>query len=1391
MSLDVNFDRIKIIDNSRQTGFEEFCCQIFFLAKEYLNLNDDAHYYRKRGAGGDGGVEAYWKSAAGTEIGIQAKYFLSLDDNSWKQIRNSVNKAKSTHPDLKKYIICFPIDLTDSRKPDTISNQDKFNNLKQEFNDIEIIFWGSSQLIYFLEKKPELLPFWFDKIQITKEDFIKNFEIFRDNIGLRYQPEIHIELDNFDYFDYLEQNKSFIDKFERNFINFKHTISSFRLVKNHLKDEMLKEKINKSSKDLYCKLESTIYTLKQNHLYNVEYKYLIELTKIFLKAIEDLSEDDIEENEYYKHNDYYRDRIEIINELQSIYSFFTSNKTKINEHKLLFLNGSGGAGKTHHLASIVDKRIKQNLVSLIFDASQFNTDTSIPDNIKKYFGGTYNSDKEFFSALDTIAYLSGERGVIFIDGLDENTECKKWQNKISHFIREMEKYDNLAVAISYRTEYEGIVLPKAITKNRDLFCTATGFLDIPVEKLAKIFNKYNIDIPTVPALYPEFYNPLFLILYCNSVSHRELFKAESFLLGYINIFQNYLKSINFKISNKLDIDERKNIIQKFCYDIAAKMYENKTNYITEAEAIDIANHYHQTASYSMSLLTCMLSDGFIYKFCNYKDSIECIRFAFGKFSDYLIICSILDEEFDETEPLKCFRKGSKLYQLAHNTYRPTFLEMLAISIAEYTKGRYEILDIFDKEENFFDDRFNPYTDYFLKSVTLRNAEFINEKTKELLFKYCTDEIKLLEILLEIAIKPNCKYDVNYIHNNLKNMKLFKRDYSWSLKINYIYKNENDNIIKKIINYCWNSDNNIKGEKYVLGYSILLCWFLSATNRELRDKTTKALTNVFVYNLDVVPQILKKFDDVNDMYIKERLYCAVYGACLRNQTNTENHKKIKEIALTSYNLIFKGKNVSPHMLLRDYAKNIIEFAIQICGKLDLDISNIKPPYNSKYPQIPSKKTIDKIYKLDGEYKFCHAHDFLKEVYSSVSGLTADFGNYVVEYYVNKISDSEKPYLKKYFSNGENMLTEKAKRWLLKRVSFLCDYKNLPEEFSDRVVYNGRQRKTTERLGKKYQWIALYEFMGYALDKYINCESDISSKPVKYNNAIQISRDIDPTLTSKQFLPHNTDYSDIYNDFIPIHSDSKTCRSWCTSMNVPNPSAIILQKFNEKDYFNLCSFYMFESKFDSDIETDNNIEFYWFLKSYIVPQNNLKKADKFFKDKTFDGRWMPEENEYGDIYNAEYSMLKYIDETSFKWITKNDFHSFYKPDFKMKKTAAKYFNDSSIDCSYDNIMDFYIPSPVLIKEMGLEYGDEDGLFKKNGKVIFINPYFNINGKDSLLVEKDEFLKFLSQNKYKIFWTIGGEKIIKEGKVDITGFYHWEDELKGDLRFSDFEIFPRYKY
>ena len=109
MVMEFDFQFIRPLRGDQRMGFEELVCQ---LARREPP-DGDLEFRRIEGAGGDGGVEAYWTRSDGRKTGYQAKFHLRSNEVGWSEIDKSVKSALSNHPELDHYVVAIPCNLTD------------------------------------------------------------------------------------------------------------------------------------------------------------------------------------------------------------------------------------------------------------------------------------------------------------------------------------------------------------------------------------------------------------------------------------------------------------------------------------------------------------------------------------------------------------------------------------------------------------------------------------------------------------------------------------------------------------------------------------------------------------------------------------------------------------------------------------------------------------------------------------------------------------------------------------------------------------------------------------------------------------------------------------------------------------------------------------------------------------------------------------------------------------------------------------------------------------------------------------------------------------------------------------------------------------------------------
>ncbi len=82
-------------------------------------------------------------------------------------------------------------------------------------------------------------------------------------------------------------------------------------------------------------------------------------------------------------------------------------------------------------------------------------------------------------------------------------------------------------------------------------------------------------------------------------------------------------------------------------------------------------------------------------------------------------------------------------------------------------------------------------------------------------------------------------------------------------------------------------------------------------------------------------------------------------CIVSEEQTE---EVKKLAIYIYYTFFEEEHIYPNMLIRDYAKSIIEYAKCKVPSDELISLDIQPPYDSEMLEVPTDDEINK-YKYD--------------------------------------------------------------------------------------------------------------------------------------------------------------------------------------------------------------------------------------------------------------------------------------------------------------------------------------------------------------------------------------------------------------------------------------------
>lgn len=1340
--MDINLTQIRCINGKVEDGFEEFITQ---LARRE-NVPGDSVFYRNGRP--DAGCECYYKFVDGTIWAWQAKYFTSsLGDSQWKQIDESVTNAMTKYKNITKYYIAIPIDPPDAKIVGKTSMRDKWNNKvkswKQKYPNVEFTAWWASDIIDKLSspKNSGFCKFWFNKEIYTQEWFESKIHNAIEDLGVRYTPELNIDLDINKYFDgifgdekLIAQYKEHVDKFIQNIQNINFSSKSLNHIFNSIKE--------------------FVFSLDVDNIIESD-KIDINRVKLTCKQIDEKIEYINRDELIYQHNssnNMLQDKIIKIRQYYDEFMYFINSPTiKLYENPFLVVTGAAGVGKSHLLADVIRNRLKNNTFSVMLLGQKFKTKDKPQVQILKELDLTC-SFSDLLEGLECTAEICGKRVIIFIDAINEGEGKNIWRDNLNSFIAEVRKYPKLGLVISLRSTYKKVF--KDNIKNL-IELEHKGFINKEYSAIKEFCNYYHIDMPKIPILNAEFSNPLFLKLFCISVAENNILFKDELCIDIQLIFDLFLKSVNNKISN----DESINIVNQCLNAIIEYEIENNKIYISYKEAYLIVDReYRKFFNDSTNFLKRLISEGVLIKNYDIYHNDEVIYLGYELLNDYLIA-----KKLSEMPIKDVFKKLKQIYNSI--TLYQGVLDMLAVLLpSKIKKEIFEVIKLTSLQVECINA--------FLNSLKWRKKVYKPEKIDDYIrsyilpnYLYCKE---FFINMIYCSLNPINHFNAAQLHSLLNKYSMAERDSFWLPLINEIYDTE-DNIIDRIIRLSLGKEgkSNISDDSIKLSL-LILGWFLGSSNRKLRDNSTRAIIHVLVEYPQLIIYFLEQFNNVNDPYIYERVYAAAYGAII----HTIDKKIIQSVAMYVYDNVFNKEKVYPHILLRDYAKGIIEYAKYLFNDLNkIDMNKVLPPYNSDFPIIPTDEQITQLKNCADKHKQAAVIRIFRSMTpeydrNKKSLWYGDFGRYVFQSkfynFINPVKSREEFIMdlhniaiKRIFSLGYSFdLHGTYDRWI----------------DSERSRY-GRQAYYNERIGKKYQWISMHELLAQVSDHYKLKSRDYSDKNL-YNYLgpwEPFVRNIDPTIYGQIYSPsiilpvsyNNFDYDNI---------------KWLKQIkNIPK-SIEILQD-NNKEWIVLNGMIQFKEpvKFDKNKTNKEYKELVYTVKSYFIKEDKyVKISDWFKKHKKISYDDIPELTEAYQIYNKEY-----VWSSAYKYFYDNEYYNGSPKTNLMDKArdvvcelyhtiSNGYLWESGYDDFFTEIVQRYKkPCYELYRYFNLKHGKDDNslYIQDNQELACIDLNHCLYFKKSLITD------FLKENRFCLIWFVKCEKMISNSdSFDINKTYKY---------------------
>lgn len=1214
----------------------------------------------------------------------------------------------------KKYLNPYNI-LFDSEK-DIVLTQD----LCEKFFDLNIRY--QNQTLDLIRN--ELSPILFEESLIfLKEEFINEKLKFNiSNLASRYFKENDVDTVNNRIVEAISITSAF--KYNNN--------AYLKKIKKHIENDLLYKIKSDVALKYYSHFKNLISPFKQSIDSYLEISKDFEEKKDYLKEIYDFLEEIIN-SDIFRINDYYITEMNKI-EKNALLNYIGKIEREVFEYKkylkntckeclfspFLLVQGEAGIGKSHLLAHLSKKLRNENHITYLFLGQFFIKNENPWNQILKDLEITCSIDS-FLWAINSKAEETNKRAFIIIDALNEGVGKRLWENYFQSFINKLKKYPNIALIFSIRTPFEDIVLPKeAILDNNITRFQHKGFSKESYEPIRSFCDFYQLELPKFPILNSEFNNPLFLKLMCEYCVDKS--KKFDQTLSIADVFNNVLEKANVNLSkdNSFDFDKNISVVQKVIKSLIELMNNSDCRYLTYEEAYRVVNNIAKDyVQKSGKFLEALIDENILSKNNDYNENMI-VYFSYERMGDYFLSEYLLEgySKFDIKDKenlidlLSTNERLTRYFKTETDlSFNPGLMNELFIKLAnEYN------IELFELFPRFISNRHMIYS--FVNSLVWRTGNSISKVTKnyinENILPYKIFREAFLDVLLTKISQKNHPLNVMALHQLLKQCDLGVRDLLWT---QYISNNSEESF--KIINWIFNNYHKLDEETAKM-YMIFITWVFSTTNIKLRDLGTKSLVKLFKEFPTIMIEILDLFKNNDDPYIVERLYASVFGGVLRSN-RCEIHV---EIANYIYNEIFNKEFVYPHILMRDYARQTIEYVCLSKNISNINLEKIRPPYNSKWYEKPySNNEIDNYVKSIKNKLDSNLHIAIDKIINSMTteygrGIAAygDFGRYVFGHGVKR--------WEKHFNSGQEL-----SNLAIMRIFEMGYDAEIHGEFDILISSHDRDNNSIERIGKKYQWIVFYEILAKLVDKH----SDYQYLGLW----MDYIRDIDPTLLLVKLENES-------KELVPSPLPLNPSLEWVKANEVYDETNNFVEiEIDNRKYISLSSRFSYENRENEDSYKDRDSCFL-LAKGYFYNKKEsneiLQEYEKYFNY----GINIPSSSNvylyefyWSDSYrDHEKECMKITNEK--KLIATNEY--FWELDYSIK----------------DKSISFYIPSEKIISYFSLKQQEEGIWENPNGEKICLNTKLLGFDNECLLIEKDKLLEFLNANNLSFGWEIYLEKI-----------------------------------
>lgn len=716
---------------------------------------------------------------------------------------------------------------------------------------------------------------------------------------------------------------------------------------------------------------------------------------------------------------------------------------------VLVVVADAGSGKTHLAAQLTSAQVDRP-AGVLLHGRDLHARSSLDDLAKSVViqGSPVPSMEALVAALDAAGQRANRRLPVFIDGLNEAEDPRRWKQLLPTLKTILESYPYVLVVCTTRDDFVDFSLPDQIAH-----LEMGDFGHDTSDAVDKYFEHYKIDRGDAALPWEFLAHPLLLRLFCEVTNpeRQSVVGVGAMPESLTALFERYLTQATQRVADlaPLTCQYSKDEAASAISTIGASLWKRQSRSIARSE---LRRELGEDGGlWQHSMVRALEHEGILVGArAEASDDID-VQIAFDALAGHLIADSMLKVLSSRSLESWLSDQATVAVLAGGTEERHPLAQDITRALAGLVPRRFPGMQFWTLAPEAL------RTEALFQTASLE-AEYLDTATVDELLRLSMEPPHgprdLFDRLRQARSAPDHPLNADALDSMLKPLPVADRDLRWTEWV----RRRSKGVISDLVDMQnrWEaSSDRTDADRLRAKWAM---WTLTSTVSELRDQATSALFSFGMGDPESLFEMTLDALSTNDAYVVERMLAASYGVVMSHQLMDASFERVLAEYLSGLSKAFVGEAAewpTDHWLCREYVRGTLALARRYCPDAIPGCWEGDKPIT--FASGPAVQVIGKEDERESEVR---------------RTLHMDFKNYTL----GRLIEDRRNY---DFDDDRHQACVAHVLGLVWSLGWRASRFDSVEEDIARLDFRGDSARV-ERYGKKYGWSGFYTYAGQLVD-----------------------------------------------------------------------------------------------------------------------------------------------------------------------------------------------------------------------------------------------------------------------------------------------------------------------